>query len=165
MPPALFRFAIFRQIFCRARIDFQPCRVWSFSRLAAVCYSRPRMSEAKSERRSRQRIPVRLGVSIRSSQKQPATGYTRDLSTSGIFLYADSEILVGSELEMVLMLPPQLTERRKTLGVLPGFGGPRRTWRRGRWFRGGCQYPKYGDLARDFGLMPALRANYAPSIV
>jgi PilZ domain len=71
------------------------------------------MPDPKSERRSRQRIPVRLGVSIRSSQSQPASGYTRDLSTGGIFLYADSEILVGSELEMVLMLPPQLTSGEK----------------------------------------------------
>src|ERR1700690_1553488 len=71
------------------------------------------MPDAKSERRSRQRMPVRLGVSIRSSQSQPATGYTRDLSAGGIFLYADSEILVGSELEMVLMLPPELTRGEK----------------------------------------------------
>jgi PilZ domain len=71
------------------------------------------MSDPKSERRSRQRVPVRLGVSIRSPQGEPATGYTRDLSTSGIFLYADSEILVGSELEMVLMLPAQLTQGEK----------------------------------------------------
>jgi PilZ domain len=62
------------------------------------------------DRRVRERIPTRLGVSIRSSQGEPATGYTRDLSTTGIFLYADSEILVGSELEMVLMLPSQLTD-------------------------------------------------------
>lgn len=94
-------------------IDFSLVASWSFSSLAAVCYSRPRMPEPKSERRSRQRMPVRLGVSIRSSQSQPATGYTRDLSTSGIFLYADSEILVGSELEMVLMLPPELTSGEK----------------------------------------------------
>src|SRR5271155_1705577 len=71
------------------------------------------MPGSKSERRSRQRVPVRLGVSIRSPEGQPATGYTRDLSTSGIFLYADSEILVGSELEMVLMLPTQLTNGEK----------------------------------------------------
>jgi PilZ domain len=71
------------------------------------------MPDPKSERRSRQRIPMRLGVSIRCSQDQPATGYTRDLSTSGIFLYSDSEILVGSELEMVLMLPEQLTNGEK----------------------------------------------------
>ncbi len=72
------------------------------------------MPEPKPERRSRQRIPVRLGVSIRSSQSQPATGYTRDLSTGGVFLYADSEILVGSELELVLMLPPELTKGEKS---------------------------------------------------
>jgi PilZ domain len=71
------------------------------------------MPDAKSERRSRQRIPVRLGVSIRCSQSQPDAGYSRDLSTNGIFLYANSEILVGSELEMVLMLPTQLTEGEK----------------------------------------------------
>jgi hypothetical protein len=71
------------------------------------------MPDPKSDRRSRQRIPVRLGVSIRSSQGQPATGHTRDLSTGGIFLYVDSAILVGSELEMVLMLPPQLTSGEK----------------------------------------------------
>jgi len=71
------------------------------------------MAEPKSDRRSSRRIPARVGVSIRSSQSQPATGYTRDLSTSGVFLYANSEILVGSELEMVLMLPTQLTDGEK----------------------------------------------------
>jgi hypothetical protein len=71
------------------------------------------MPEPKSERRSHQRIPARVGVSIQSAQSQPATGYTRDLSTNGIFLYANSEILVGSELEMVLMLPTQLTDGEK----------------------------------------------------
>jgi PilZ domain len=71
------------------------------------------MSEPKSDRRLRQRLPARTGVSIRSSQGQSATGITRDLSLSGIFLYADSEIRVGSELEMVLMLPAQLTDGEK----------------------------------------------------
>jgi hypothetical protein len=71
------------------------------------------MPDLKSERRSRQRIPVRLDVSIQSSQDRPHTGYTRDLSTSGIFLYSDSEILVGTELEMVLMLPDELTDGEK----------------------------------------------------
>jgi PilZ domain len=71
------------------------------------------MPDSKPERRSRQRVPVRLGVSIRSQQGHAATGHTRDLSTSGIFLYADSEILVGTELEMVLMLPPQFTDGEK----------------------------------------------------
>jgi len=71
------------------------------------------MAAPKSERRSQNRIPLRLPVSIRSSQSQSVTGYTRDLSMSGIFLYTDVQILEGSELEMVLMLPPQLTNGEK----------------------------------------------------
>ena len=71
------------------------------------------MVAPKSERRSQNRIPLRLPVSIRSSQSESVAGYTRDLSTSGIFLYTDAQILEGSELEMVLMLPPQLTNGEK----------------------------------------------------
>ncbi len=71
------------------------------------------MAAPKSERRSQNRIPLRLPVSIRSSQSESVTGYTRDLSMSGIFLYTDTQILEGSELEMVLMLPPQLTNGEK----------------------------------------------------
>jgi hypothetical protein len=71
------------------------------------------MSQSKSERRSRERVPARVGVSIQSPKSRPDTGYTRDLSASGIFLYANSEIKVGSELEMVLMLPAQLTDGEK----------------------------------------------------
>ena len=33
---------------------------------------------------------------------------TRDLSSSGIFLYSDSEMKAGSKLELVIMLPPGL---------------------------------------------------------
>jgi hypothetical protein len=71
------------------------------------------MPRPKSERRSRPRIAVRQPVSIKSPRGEPIAGHTRDLSTSGIFLYADAPILEGSELEMVLMLPPQLTADEK----------------------------------------------------
>ena len=83
------------------------------------------MADTKSERRSGQRLPARVPVSIRTqpgksqlSNAQPAktqpgsgdaSGFTRDLNTSGIFLYTDSRITPGSELEMVLILPPELT--------------------------------------------------------
>lgn len=71
------------------------------------------MAAPKSERRSQSRIPLRLPVSIRSSQSESVGGYTRDLSMNGIFLYTDAQILEGSELEMVLMLPPQFTNGEK----------------------------------------------------
>jgi|SRR5713101_6558343 hypothetical protein len=78
------------------------------------------MADTKSERRSGQRLPARVPVSIKTQpgktqpgKTQPgsgdASGFTRDLNTSGIFLYTDSRITEGSELEMVLILPPELT--------------------------------------------------------
>ena len=55
-----------------------------------------------------------MPVSIQSRQgRVQASGYTRDLNTSGVFLYTDSQIGEGSELEMVLILPPELTKGEK----------------------------------------------------
>ena len=72
------------------------------------------MAEVKRERRSGQRLAAEVPVSIKA---QPgtveATGITRDLSAGGIFLYTDSPIVPGSELEMVLILPPELTHGAK----------------------------------------------------
>ncbi len=66
------------------------------------------MPRAKSERRSQNRIPAEVPVSIRSVGAETASGLTRDLSTGGIFLYTDASLQAGSELEMVLTLPPEL---------------------------------------------------------
>jgi hypothetical protein len=72
------------------------------------------MLEPKAERRSRSRIAARVPVSVRAgSENLEVSGYTRDLSMSGVFLYTDSQIREGSELEMVLMLPPDLTQGEK----------------------------------------------------
>ena len=59
------------------------------------------------DRRSRQRMPVRVPVKLRhdGSERQ---GLTRDLSSSGIFLYPESGMKAGSKLELVIMLPPGL---------------------------------------------------------
>jgi hypothetical protein len=72
------------------------------------------MGPATPERRSRQRIPARVPVKVKAKHGAlETTGYTRDLSSNGIFLYTDSEISEGSELEMVLILPPELTQGQK----------------------------------------------------
>jgi hypothetical protein len=78
------------------------------------------MPDAKSERRSGPRIPVRVQVSINSpkdhdtgQQTVEAAGYTRDLSLNGIFLYTEAQIRQGSNLEMVLILPSELTQGEK----------------------------------------------------
>lgn len=40
-------------------------------------------------------------------------GHTRDLSTNGVFLYTDARLDEGSELEIILVLPPELTNGEK----------------------------------------------------
>ena len=72
------------------------------------------MSDAKAERRAGKRVEVRVPVSIKSrGQSADLAGFTRDLNTSGVFLYTDSRINEGSDLEMVLILPPELTGGEK----------------------------------------------------
>ena len=68
-----------------------------------------RMTEktTTTERRSPQRVPVRVPVKVRHEGCEHA-GLTRDLSSSGIFLYSESKVKAGSKLELVIMLPPGL---------------------------------------------------------
>jgi hypothetical protein len=71
------------------------------------------MTSGKPEQRSQPRLPAHVQVSIRSGQSEVSTGFTRDLSRNGMFFYTDSQIHEGSDLEMVLMLPPELTQGEK----------------------------------------------------
>ena len=73
------------------------------------------MSQTKPERRSKRRIPIQVPVSVKSNDGQvEEAAKTRDLSTAGIFVYTNSRLQEGSELELVLVLPPEVTfaERR-----------------------------------------------------
>ena len=60
-----------------------------------------------TERRSRQRVPVRVPVEVRH-QGGDHQGLTRDLSSTGIFLYSEADMKAGTKLELVIMLPPGL---------------------------------------------------------
>jgi len=63
------------------------------------------------ERRRQTRAPVRLPVKIRPKRAlrgPEQSGLTRDLTSSGIFLYTDSAFEPGAKLELVLMFPPNL---------------------------------------------------------
>ncbi|MGB7584476.1 MAG: PilZ domain-containing protein [Terriglobales bacterium] len=71
------------------------------------------MTGSKPEQRSLPRVPAQVQVSIRTGQGGTSTGLTRDLSRNGIFFYTDSQIRAGSELELVVMLPPELTQGQK----------------------------------------------------
>ena len=52
-------------------------------------------------------MPIRVPVKVRHQGHEHA-GLTRDLSSSGIFLYSESAIKAGSKLDLVIMLPPGL---------------------------------------------------------
>ena len=71
------------------------------------------MSDANRERRSGRRLPVQVPVKVKAGKELACAGLTRDLSEGGIFLYTDSQISEGSELEMVLILPPEITKGEK----------------------------------------------------
>jgi len=72
------------------------------------------MTNRKPEQRSLPRVPVQVQVSVRSGQSEASTGLTRDISRNGVFNYTDSDIHEGSDLEFVVMLPPELTQGEKS---------------------------------------------------
>jgi hypothetical protein len=78
-----------------------------------LCYAASPMTSGKPEKRSVRRVPVQAQVSIRSGQSEASTGLTRDLSRNGVFFYTESRIREGSDLELVVMLPPELTNGEK----------------------------------------------------
>ena len=62
------------------------------------------------ERRANQRTSIELPVRIRAkgSTQPEQSALTRDLSSSGIFLYSDAPIAPGTKLDLVFMLPAYL---------------------------------------------------------
>jgi len=68
------------------------------------------MAEKKSERRARQRFPVHVPVSVKAGNGAvQEASQTRDLSSAGVFVYTSSRMQEGSELELILVLPPEIT--------------------------------------------------------
>jgi hypothetical protein len=69
---------------------------------------------SKIDRRSRKRIAARLPVRVKSAAgSAELAAQTRDVSTNGVFLYSASRMVEGSDVELVLILPPELTSGEK----------------------------------------------------
>ncbi len=60
-----------------------------------------------AERRVAPRFPIKQAVTVRfsSSGRYEFTGISRDMSSSGVFLYAELQVAVGEDVEMLLTLP------------------------------------------------------------
>jgi hypothetical protein len=65
-----------------------------------------------TERRTARRYDLSLPVSIRfpiDRDSSPHTGKTRDISTRGVYLTIDSDISQGTELDLTMTLPAEVT--------------------------------------------------------
>lgn len=67
------------------------------------------MIKADSERRAGSRIATTVPARVRTAGEADHTAQTRDVSANGIFLYTKSRMEKGTEVELVLILPPELT--------------------------------------------------------
>jgi len=68
---------------------------------------------ADSERRAGTRITAKVPTRVRTAQGADQTAQTRDVSANGVFLYTKSRMEPGAEVELVLILPPELTSGEK----------------------------------------------------
>jgi hypothetical protein len=66
-----------------------------------------------AERRSGTRIATRVPTRVRSPHGTDQSAQTRDVSANGIFLYTKSRMEKGTDVELVLILPPELTSGEK----------------------------------------------------
>ena len=66
-----------------------------------------------SERRSGTRVVARIPTRVRTPRGADHTAQTRDVSANGVFLYTTSRMEKGAEVELVLILPPELTTGEK----------------------------------------------------
>jgi hypothetical protein len=69
--------------------------------------------KAATERRAGTRISTRVPTRVRTPQGADHTAQTRDISANGIFLYTKAPMQAGAEVELVLILPPELTSGEK----------------------------------------------------
>jgi hypothetical protein len=69
--------------------------------------------KSENERRSGTRIAASVPTRMRTAQGTEQTAQTRDVSANGIFLYTNAKMEKGTDVELVLILPPELTSGEK----------------------------------------------------
>lgn len=71
-----------------------------------------------TERRTARRYDLSLPVFIRLAEEQiadPQNGKTRDISTRGLYFVIDQDLQAGSELDITLTLPGEITHGSEVL--------------------------------------------------
>ena len=65
-------------------------------------------SPVRVERRVGQRFPYLLPLSLRSGSIE-GLGFTQDLSSKGVFFFTDAPLSEGTEIELTLRMPSEIT--------------------------------------------------------
>ncbi len=68
---------------------------------------------ANTERRAGSRIKTRVPTRLRTPEGTNLNAETRDVSANGVFLYTKTKMEKGTDVELVLILPPELTSGEK----------------------------------------------------
>jgi len=69
------------------------------------------VSACEQERRAEQRFPLRLPIHIKCFGNfiEEASSFTHDISARGAYFPLDFELCAGTSIEMLLILPPEIT--------------------------------------------------------
>jgi hypothetical protein len=69
------------------------------------------MAKPQPEKRSTRRFSLDLPISVKflEHDRRDLAGHTRDVSSRGVFIYLDADLTVGSPIEFVMTLPPEIT--------------------------------------------------------
>ncbi len=67
------------------------------------------MTERRTARRYDLSLPVLIRIPVEDAQGNKS-GKTRDISTRGVYFTIDKQLEAGSELDITLTLPPEITQ-------------------------------------------------------
>ena len=67
------------------------------------------MAQPQPEKRASRRFALKLPLAVKNSHKGETPAFTRDVSSRGICFYIDAPLEVGTDLQFVLTLPPEVT--------------------------------------------------------
>ncbi|MGA3211547.1 MAG: PilZ domain-containing protein [Terriglobales bacterium] len=63
----------------------------------------------RPEKRATRRFSLRLPVTVKDPNKGSISAFTRDVSWRGICFFIEAPLPVGSEMQFLLTLPPEIT--------------------------------------------------------
>jgi PilZ domain len=71
------------------------------------------MSKTATERRRSQRFPKELPVTVKAQDGAEQKCATKDISAGGLFFYCDAKFTPDSPVELVIVLPTEITGAEK----------------------------------------------------